>query len=65
MAEATREELDEQAIELGLDPDDYRNKDELQAAIDEAAGDDGAGEQGEATEGVQPLTDEDIPESGR
>jgi hypothetical protein len=50
---------------LGLDPDDYRNKDELQAAIDEAAGDDGAGEQGEATEGVQPLTDEDIPESGR
>jgi hypothetical protein len=37
----------------------------VHTAIDEAAGDDGAGEQGEATEGVQPLTDEDIPESGR
>lgn len=31
----TRDELDAQARELGLDPSEYKTKDDVQAAIDE------------------------------
>jgi hypothetical protein len=41
---ATRDELDKQAESLGLNPEDYKNKDEVQAAIDEAGGTESNGE---------------------
>lgn len=41
-ASATREELNAQAESLGLDPSDYRTKDDVAAAIAEAEA--GAGE---------------------
>lgn len=76
----TREELDQQAEALGLDPADYTTKEDLQAAIDDAEDDtDALGTRVDSegnpivtsepdanpVEGVQPMTDEDIPESGR
>lgn len=64
MAEVTRDELDQRAAEVGVDPADYGNDADLQAAVEDAEADD-SGEQGEGVEGVQPLTEDDIPESGR
>lgn len=51
MAEPTRPELDEQARALGIDPEQYETKQELQDAIDDAPAaptleDDGSDESG-------------------
>jgi hypothetical protein len=63
--EATQqEELEDRAVAAGLDPAEYDNDDDLRDAVAEAEGDED-GEQGEGVEGVQPMTDDDIPDSGR
>jgi hypothetical protein len=58
-----QEELEDRAVAAGLDPAEYDNDDDLRDAIAQAEGE--GGEQGEAVEGVQPMTDDDIPDSGR
>lgn len=74
MGEAKREDLDDKARGLGLDPDGFRTKEDLQEAIDDniAATSALGPREGDAPEptgkpvvGVQPLTDKDIPDSLR
>jgi hypothetical protein len=64
MAKAKNEDLEDRAVDAGLDPVEYGSDEALQVAVEEAEAEDDQGE-GEVTEGVQPLTEDDIPESGR
>lgn len=80
MGESKRESKREEALDLGLDPDEYRTKEDLQEAIDrkvadvralgpreDAEGDDPDAPEptGKARVGVQPVADEDIPDALR
>lgn len=79
MAEPTREDLDREARSLGLDPDDYRTKGELDDAILQTRGSSALGPHegadaenldapepsGKAVTAVQPMTADDIPEGLR
>lgn len=69
----TRDELDQEAVDLGLDPSDYDNKDDLQAAIDQAQPNPAVGPAAEppapssrkAAKMFRPENIDDVPEALR
>lgn len=79
MGEPSREQLDEQAEALGLDPEAYTTKGDLQDAIDGAQAAQAAlgpvvppgsgppqfDPQSNPNKGIQPLTADDLPEALR
>lgn len=79
MGTVSREELDEQAVAAGLDPTDYATKEDLQTALDDHASAQAAlgpvvppgvseatfKPQASPNTGIQPLTDDDLPDGLR